>query len=398
MKNWSAFIILFFSCLSCAAQYQFDNVKFRTVYLEDLCNTLKSNPGFLLLDVRSNGEFNDTSTSNNYNIGHLNNAVNIDVRELPKKLNEIQQYKNRPVFVYCSHSQRSRRASAMLADSGFTHVFNINGGLTNFRNNDYNGICENVFVKSGMPFNFISPKLLAATIEKKNYYIVDLRNDSSYKALSSEIGHNVYGYFSNSVNIPFNSFANHLQSIPKDKPILLVDEGGSESNKAAQELINNGYKNVSVLFEGLDMWVNEVPATSRKGWKSSTDYSLINAYTLSDVLNEHNNAVLLDIRAADEFVNQSKISYKNIGKLKNSINIPYSEFNTSNQLTSINKNTSIIIYSFSTDPETFKAAQFLSSEGYKNIYVLMGGLFNTRWKAANIKGKEYLNALVVNTP
>jgi rhodanese-related sulfurtransferase len=395
MKNLQAFIIVFLSSIICAAQYQFDNVKFKTVYLEDLCNTLKSNPGFLLLDVRSNGEFNDTSTSNNYNIGHLNNAINIDVRELPKRLNEIQQYKNSPVFVYCSHSQRSRRASSMLYDSGFTHVFNINGGLTNFRNNDFNAICENVFVKSGMGFNFISPKLLAATFDKMNYFIVDLRNDSSYKGISSDIGHNVYGHFSNSVNIPYSSFTNNMQSIPKDRPILLVDEGGYESSKAAQQLINNGYKNVSVLFEGLDMWVNEVPALSRKGWISSTDYSLINAYSLSELLNQHNNAVILDIRPSDEFINQSKISYKNIGKLKNSINIPYSEFNNSNQLTSFNKNNPIIIYSFSTDPDAFKAAQFLSSHGYKNIYVLMGGLFNTRWRAANIKGKAYLNALVI---
>src|SRR6476646_10379669 len=131
-------------CSTINAQYQFDNVKFKTVYLEDLCQTLQANPGFLLLDVRSKGEFNDTSSYNNYNIGHLNHARNININELQSRLSELSSYKDKPIFVYCSHSQRSRRASALLADSGFTHVFNINGGLTNFRNNDFNASCENV--------------------------------------------------------------------------------------------------------------------------------------------------------------------------------------------------------------------------------------------------------------
>ena len=56
------------------------------------------------------------------NIGRLKNAKNIDVRQFGSRLSELQDFKNRPVFVYCSHSQRSRRASKMLADSGFTRV------------------------------------------------------------------------------------------------------------------------------------------------------------------------------------------------------------------------------------------------------------------------------------
>ena len=244
------------------AQYQFDNVKFKTVYLEDLCQTLKANPGFLLLDVRSKGEFNDTSTYYNYNIGHLNNAVNIDVGELRGRLNELTAYKNKPVFVYCSHSQRSRRASALLSDSGFAHVFNINGGLTNFRNNDFNKICEDVFVKSDLPFNYISPRQFAS--EKRNFYIVDLRDDSAYRSISSKSGSNVYGHLNGSINIPFDQLSMQLSKIPKDRPILLVDEAGSDGSKAAEMLHNNGYKNVYVLFEGIDMYVSRGSSFRKK--------------------------------------------------------------------------------------------------------------------------------------
>ena len=385
-----------FICSTLNAQYQFDNVKFKTVYLEDLCQTLKANPGFLLLDVRSKGEFNDTSTSFNYNIGHLNNAININVSELPKRLHELASYKDKPVFVYCSHSQRSRRASALLADSGFEHVYNINGGLTNFRNNDFITVCEDVFVKSNLPFTYISPRQFAS--DKRNFYIVDLRSDSSYRSISSSQGSNVYGRLNGSTNIPFDQLSMQLTRIPKDRFVLLVDEAGNEGSKAAELLHNNGYKNVFVLFEGIDMYVNEVPTSERRNWTPSTRYLLINSYSLNDLVNSTNKPILLDIRPTDEYNNQSKTTWRNVGRLKNSINIPIDQFENNTQLQHIDKNSTVIIYSFSTDSNNYKAADYLISNGYKNVYVLMGGVFNTRWRAHNIKGKEYLNNLVENTP
>jgi rhodanese-related sulfurtransferase len=82
--------------------------------------------------VRTPGEFRDTSASASLNIGRLKGAVNIDVNEVKNRLDEIRAYKNKPVFVICSHSQRSRVCSKLLADSGFTHVINVNGAMTEF--------------------------------------------------------------------------------------------------------------------------------------------------------------------------------------------------------------------------------------------------------------------------
>src|SRR5512138_1533322 len=93
------------------AQFKADNVRYTTVFPEDLCKTLLANKGYLLLDVRSPGEFDDTSSSSGLNIGHLTNATNINITQLAQRWREIASYKNQPVFIYCSHSQRSRRAS-----------------------------------------------------------------------------------------------------------------------------------------------------------------------------------------------------------------------------------------------------------------------------------------------
>ena len=108
--------------VSLKAQYQNDNVLYKTVYPDELQKKLKANPGYVLLDVRSDGEYHDTSSTQLLNIGRLKNAKHININDLGARLDELQGFKNTPVFVYCSHSQRSRRASKMLADNGFTKV------------------------------------------------------------------------------------------------------------------------------------------------------------------------------------------------------------------------------------------------------------------------------------
>ena len=84
------------------AQFKADNVKYTTVFPEELCKTLVANQGYTLLDVRSQGEYDDTSTSSGLNIGHIKNSVHIDIRELPKRWQELSAYKDKPLFIYCS--------------------------------------------------------------------------------------------------------------------------------------------------------------------------------------------------------------------------------------------------------------------------------------------------------
>ncbi|ABE52464.1 rhodanese-like domain-containing protein [Methanococcoides burtonii] len=71
-----------------------------------------------LLDVRTESEFNS---------GHLEGAVNIEVSQLGTRLNEAPA--DKVILVYCRTGVRSVRASKTLVNAGYTDVYNMKGGI-----------------------------------------------------------------------------------------------------------------------------------------------------------------------------------------------------------------------------------------------------------------------------
>jgi rhodanese-related sulfurtransferase len=382
------------------AQFKADNVKYTTVFPEELCKTLMANQGYTLLDVRSQGEVDDTSSSESLNIGHIKNAMHIDIRQLPQRWKELMAYKDKPLFIYCSHSQRSRRASRLLADSGFTKVYNINGGLTNFYNQGIESSpCAGLEIVTTVPYKIMSAKEFASSGKQGKYYVIDIRSDSIFKGIGAEKT-KTEGYFNEAVNIPFEKFSTLTSFDIPSKPVLLVDEYGSESPKAAKILIDKGYKDVSILFDGMDAWVDYTTNTSDKPivkWTRNISYNLLPAEDFNKMILAKKEFALIDVRSKDEFNNSSKNYWQNVGQVKGAINIPFAELKTSNSLPK-SKDTPVIIYGFNSQPDIFESAKWLKDQGYKNVSILQGGIWNLRWTSHNIRGKAYLNDLVVNVP
>ena len=400
-RLFTAIFLLF--AVASTAQYKNDNVLYKTVDPDDLCATLQKNSGYLLLDVRSAGENCDTS-SMGLNIGHLNGAKNIDVRELGSRLSEIKNYKDQPVFVYCSHSQRSRRASKMLADSGFTNIYNINGGMTaiyytNAREKD----CLQSLVETNNKYAIISATELCSklSVKNNNVFLLDVRNDSAFRHISSDAKFNAYGTMRNAVNIPLADLETRLPGVPKDKDIVVLDLFSSDAQKAASLLKAKGFANVSVLIEGISRWLSmdemDVPCKN-KFYSSPVSYKIMGTTEFGRFAQTNKDYLLLDIRTTDEFANKYKDSWRNIGHLKNAINIPAGNINDRIAELQAYKNKDIVIYGFSGDTESFAAANNLSQLGFKKIIVLNNGLFNIRWTAANHKGQEYLRDMVTDVP
>jgi rhodanese-related sulfurtransferase len=351
--------------------------------------------------VRSQGEYDDTSTSGGLNIGHLKNSMHIDIRELPKRWKELLAYKDKPLFIYCSHSQRSRRASRLLADSGFTKLYNINGGLTNFYNQGIeSNPCQGLEIVTTVPYKILSSKEFNASISQgKSYHIVDLRSDSIFRGISTEKT-KAEGHFNDAVNMPFEKLTSNSTIAMPGKPILLVDEYGDESPEAAKLLYEKGYKDVSILFDGMDGWVDYKTNTADKivvKWTRNISYTLLPADDFNKMIANKKEFTLIDVRTKDEFNNASKNYWQNIGQIKGSINIPFTELKTNNSLPQ-SRDAVIILYGFNSQPEIFEAAKWLNDQGYKNVSILQGGIWSLRWTSHNIKGKADLNNLLVNVP
>ena len=396
------FIALLVIAITTNAQFKADNVKYTTVFPEELCKTLMANRDYTLLDVRSQGEVDDTSSSESLNIGHIKNSIHIDIKELQQRWKELLAYKDKPLFIYCSHSQRSRRASRLLADSGFTKVYNINGGLTDFY---YQGIesnpCAGLEIVTTVPYKILSAKEFASNIKQgKSYYIIDLRSDSIFKGIALNERARTEGHFNEAVNIPYEKLSTSSPSDIPSKSILLIDEYGDDSPKAAKWLMEKGYKDMSILFGGMDDWIDYSTNTIDKPtikWIRNIGYNLLSAEDFNKMINNKKEFVLIDVRTNDEFNNTSKNYWQNIGQVKGSINIPYTEIKTSTSLPG-SKDTPVILYGFNSQNNIFESAKWLKGQGYKNVSVLEGGIWRIRWVSHNIKGKAYLSDLVVNVP
>ena len=383
------------------AQFKADNVKYKTVFPEELCKTLMANQEYTLLDVRSQGEYDDTSSAGGLNIGHVKNSLHIDIRELPKRWKELLAYKDKPLFIYCSHSQRSRRASRLLADSGFTKLYNVNGGLTDFYNQGIeSNPCQGLEIVTTVPYKILSSKELNANVKQgKSYYIIDLRSDSIFRGISTEKT-KAEGHFNDAVNVPFDQLKTGSPITIPSRPILLVDEYGDESPEAAKLLIEKGYKGVSILFDGMDGWVDHITNTSEKPavkWTRNISYNLLPADNFDKMVTDKKEFTLIDVRTKDEFNNASKNYWQNIGQIKGAMNIPFAELKTSSSLPQA-KDAPVVVYGFNAQPEIFEAAKWLKDQGYTNVSILQGGIWSLRWASHNIKGKADLNNLVTNVP
>lgn len=385
------------------AQFKNDNVLYKTIDPFDLCSALQQSPGYILLDVRSNPEYEDT-TSFNMDYGRFKGAININVRELGKRIHELDAYKSRPIFVYCSHSQRSRVASRMLSDSGFTNVNNVNGGITSFHYlSVLNLPCVKDLYETKNNFAFISPGDLCKKLNNNNtaVYLLDVRSDSAFKHISLDDKENAMGIFKGAVNVSLEVIKNGSIVIPVGKEIIITDIYGHDAEAAAKLLVEKGYKNISVLTEGIDRWISmhETAAPCRnKIYQPSSAYYLLTNFEFADWTKKYKPYKLVDIRTTEEFNNQHKDKYRNIGKIKTAVNIPAADMEIrSNELSSY-KNEPIVLYGFGGGPEAFTAASILVKKGFTKINVLYDGIFSVRWTAGNVKGWAWLGSLVENIP
>ena len=88
--------------------------------------------------------------------------------------------------------------------------------------------------------------------------------------------------------------------------------------------------------------------------------------TLQDLIRTDSNTELVDVRSTQEFLE---------GRLNNAINIPLYELNKNAENILKDKNKPIILYC-QVGVRSKKAYKILKEKGYRNLYMLEGGLDN----------------------
>ena len=119
--------IIFSSGAIAAEDYRDVTVKKATEMIEQM----SADASIVILDVRTKGEFNS---------GHLNDALNIDIKSASFKEKISKLDKDKTYLVYCRSGKRSKRAQGIMNELHFKKAINMLGGFIAWQ-------------KSGQPFS-----------------------------------------------------------------------------------------------------------------------------------------------------------------------------------------------------------------------------------------------------
>lgn len=106
----------------------FSHANIQQMQPQILLELLQNQQAPLLLDVRSPEEFQQ---------GHIQGAVNIPYDQLAAKSNQLEQYKNEQIIVYCRSGRRANVAENILLEQGFTQVFDLKGHMNLWQQYQY---------------------------------------------------------------------------------------------------------------------------------------------------------------------------------------------------------------------------------------------------------------------
>ena len=103
------------------------DAQFTTVSPQEFNEQIKSR-GIIIVDVRQPDE---------YECGHIKDAINIDVKDENFIDNAVCQLpKDKVIAVYCRSGKRSALAGEMLSEKGY-QVVNLDGGIEAWISNNY---------------------------------------------------------------------------------------------------------------------------------------------------------------------------------------------------------------------------------------------------------------------
>lgn len=129
MKNFIKFLsyfLLIFTLTACSknedSKIKVDNHDLETkVNIEQAKKLIDENKELIIFDVRTKEE---------YDSGHIKNAILIPYDQINENIDFIKQYKEKSVLVYCRTGRRSTIATKSLIDNGFDKIYHMHEGIS----------------------------------------------------------------------------------------------------------------------------------------------------------------------------------------------------------------------------------------------------------------------------
>lgn len=183
----------------------------------------------------------------------------------------------------------------------------------------------------------------------KDVLIIDVRSEYEYEK----------GHLLNAINLPYDDdFKSELSEIAdyKDKSVLVYCKSGNRSEKAAVKLVDNGFKNVKNVTDGVDEYdyklVKVDNITGREAEKMIND-------------DKHDkDLIILDVREPKDFNN---------GHLLNAINIPIEDIDKRMDELRNYKSKDIIVYC-NTGRKSAEVAEKLVEHGFTDVTNIVDGV------------------------
>lgn len=99
------------------------------ITVKQLSEKLKSDEGFILLDVREPAELNSAKLDDaRLELSPMSRLAREGTNALP----EAARAKDATIYVMCHHGNRSSQVTAWLAQQGWQNVFNVRGGIDDY--------------------------------------------------------------------------------------------------------------------------------------------------------------------------------------------------------------------------------------------------------------------------
>lgn len=102
----------------CMKVVEENKIVYKTITQVEAKEIIDTTSGYIILDVRTLEEFNS---------GHIPNAINIPNEVILEKAESILTDKEQVILVYCRSGRRSKEAASKLVELGYSNVLEFGG-------------------------------------------------------------------------------------------------------------------------------------------------------------------------------------------------------------------------------------------------------------------------------